>query len=56
MKERATFSFVEKNKGIIKDLPINEAVKRYREYYKDKLNTMKVPVTYTNRNRPEWSK
>lgn len=53
--DRATFSFVEKDRGVTKDLPINEAVKRYRAYYKEKLKTMKVPVTYTNRNRPEWS-
>lgn len=53
--DKATFSFVEKDKGVIKDLPIQEAIKKYREYYKKKLNTMKVPVTYTNTIRPEWS-
>lgn len=56
MIDRATFSFVEKDRGVIKDLPINEAVKRYREYYRKKLNTMKVPVIYTETYRPEWSK
>ena len=56
MIDRATFSFVEKDKGVIKDLPTNEAVKRYREYYKKKLDTMKVPVIYTETYRPEWSK
>ena len=53
---KATFSFVEKDRGVIKNLPTNEAVERYREYYKNKLNTMKVPVTYTETYRPEWSK
>lgn len=53
--ENATFSFIEKNKGVITNLYISEAVDKYREYYKKKLNTMKVPVTYTNTIRPEWS-
>lgn len=52
----STFSFVEKNKGVTTDVPIKDAVKLYRTYYKEKLKTMKVPVTYTNRNRPKWSK
>ena len=51
----STFSFVEKNKGVTTDVPIKDAVKLYRAYYKEKLKTMKVPITYTNRNRPEWS-
>ena len=56
MIDRATFSFVEKDRDVIKDLPINEAVKRYRKYYKNKLKTTKVPVIYTETYRPEWSK
>jgi hypothetical protein len=50
----ATFSFVEKDKGVIIGLNITEAVKKYREYYKNKLNTMKVPVTYTKQIKPDW--
>lgn len=54
MKERATFSFVEKDKGVIKDLPIHDAIEKYREYYRNKLKTMKVAVTYTNTIKPDW--
>lgn len=50
-----TFSFDEKGQKVIHNLSAEETIKRYREYYKNKLNTMKVPVTYTNINRPDWS-
>lgn len=55
IEKYATFSFVEKDKGVIKNLSIHDAVEKYREYYRNKLNTMKVPVTYTKTIRPEWS-
>lgn len=51
---RAKFSFVEKDNGVIKDLSIHDAVEKYREYYRNKLKTMKVAVKYTNTNKPDW--
>lgn len=51
---RARFSFIEKNVGVVRDLSPDEAVQHYRTYYKHKLATMKVPVTYTNRQKPDW--
>ena len=48
------FSFVEKDKGVITGLNVDEAIKKYREYYRNKLKTMKVPVTYTNTEKPNW--
>ena len=50
----ALFNFVEKGAGVTRDLPIHEAVRRYRDYYRRKLAAMKVPVTYTKSTKPEW--
>lgn len=52
--EKARFSFVEKDKGVITDLTVDEAVKRYRAYYRHRLATMKVKVSYTNTQPPDW--
>ena len=56
IEKYATFSFVEKDKGVIKNLSIHDAVEKYREYYRNKLKTMKVAVKYTKTERPDWSK
>ena len=52
--ERARFSFIEKGTGVQTNLPAEDAVKLYRGYYRSKLESMKVPVTYTNQQKPEW--
>lgn len=54
IEKYATFSFVEKDKGVIKDLPIHDVIEKYREYYQNKLKTMKVAVKYTKTNKPAW--
>jgi hypothetical protein len=51
---RALFSFVEKGTGVVTGLPLDEAICRYREYYRCKLATMRVPVTYTHTTKPDW--
>ena len=50
----ALFSFVEKGTGVVTCLPIKDAVQRYRQYYRNKVNTMRVPVVWTATERPDW--
>lgn len=52
--KNARFTFVEKGKSIKSGLSVSEAIEFYRKYYIEKLNTMKVKVTYTNTNCPNW--
>lgn len=52
----ARFNFVEKGVGVIRGLSMDEAICRYREYYRRKLATMRVPVTYTHTTKPDWLK
>lgn len=51
---RARFSFIEKGVGVVRDLPIEDAVQRYRQYYRTKIRTMRVPVVWTATERPDW--
>ena len=48
------FTIVEKNGGIYPGYPLMKVVELYRNYYKKKLNEMKVPVVYTRREIPKW--
>ena len=51
---QAHFSFIEKGVGVQTGLTIDEAVAKHRTYYKQKLATMRVPVIYTKRPKPDW--
>lgn len=50
----ASFSFVEKGNGVVTGLPLEEAVQRYRQYYRNKIRTMRVPVVWTATEKPDW--
>ena len=50
----ALFSFVEKGTGVVTCLPIEDAVRRYRQYYRTKIRTMMVPVVWTDTEKPDW--
>ena len=51
---RARFSFIEKGVGVVRDLSLEDAVQRYRQYYRNKVSTMRVPVVWTDTERPDW--
>ena len=52
--EHARFSFIEKGHSVVPELTIDEAVRCYRHYYRQKLDDFKVPVVYTDTIIPYW--
>ena len=50
----ARFSFIEKGVGVVRDLSLEDAVQRYRQYYRNKVCTMRVPVVWTDTEKPDW--
>ena len=49
-----SWSFIGKGVGIFHNLYLHNAIEKYRRYYIDKINSMKVPCIYTKREPPLW--